>query len=197
MPMYDFRCPFGHVFESLEPIGTYQVYCHHCPQTDIGRLKGIRVLLKAPSWRVGNANRLNMVVHQNEAGDYSFPGNPNAPTAEGYERVEITDVSHARRIEKEVTHRDDLKAQEHQYQTTQHYDALRKKEQGDLRAMMGDFSPKGKAFAEAALKDQSDRSQERSAKPKKTGECYFEALSYDKSNREPHRDSSTDWKGVE
>ena len=190
MPMYDLRCPRGHVFESLEPMDTHQVPCRYCGGV------AYRVLLRAPAWRVGNANRLNMVVHQNEAGEYSFPGDPKASTAEGFERVEITDVSHARRIEKDMSDREHVKAQEHQHETSQYYDAVRKREQDDLRSIIGDFSPKGKQFAEAALKDQANKSQERSAKPTKQSACYFEALSFDKSNREPHRDANTDWKGV-
>ena len=191
MPMYDYRCPEEHVFESLEKVGTSFLPCLECFRY------AYKVILKAPAYRQGNANRLNMVVHQNEAGEYSFPGDPKAPTAEGFQRVEISDVSHARRIEQDMSRREHVKAQEHQHETSQYYDAVRKREQDDLRSIMGDFSPKGKRFAEAALKDQANKSQERSAKPTKGGACYFEALSFDKTNREPHRDANTDWKGVE
>ncbi len=191
MPMYDWKCTNGHIFESLESLNL----CHN-PCIVCGAWAS-KVFLKAPAYRRGNANRLNMVVHQNEAGEYSFPGDPKAPTAEGFERVEIADVSHARRIEKDMTDREHLKTQEHQHETSQYYDAVRKQEQDDLRSIMGDFSPKGKQFAEAALMDQANKSQERSAKPTKESACYFEALSMDKTNREPHRDANTDWKGVE
>ena len=31
MPMYDFRCSNGHIFESLETVGTQRIPCTECP----------------------------------------------------------------------------------------------------------------------------------------------------------------------
>lgn len=32
MPVYDFKCPDGHIFESIAPTGDFRLECAHCHQ---------------------------------------------------------------------------------------------------------------------------------------------------------------------
>lgn len=45
MPLHDFQCPVGHVFDQLVPAGTEALICRVCP----GTVTALKVFLRAPA----------------------------------------------------------------------------------------------------------------------------------------------------
>lgn len=221
MPMYDYVCTKGHVFEALAGVGEETRPCAVCaggkeahsrdypPSAveaafkmahDLGARGvedgvGHRVLLAPPASLARKANPLGIVVHRDVVtGEYRFPGHANAPVPAGCERVEVTSTSQARAIEKQVAERESAKERENRYRQEAHFSQVRKAEADDLRSKMGDFSEVGKKLAAAALEMAQEREKNRQRPVGHGINAGFEALSYDRSNREAHADATTGWK---
>lgn len=156
--------------------------------------KAHRVLLATPAWNRRNANSLKIVVHRDPiTGQYNFPAHPNAPVPYGYEKVDVTDMHHARAIERQVEAQEAAKEADYIAAQRESKERYRKSLEDDLRAKMGDMSAKGKEFAEYAIKQEREKIQEKSTRVKSVN-AGFEALAYDRSNRQEYRDKETDWK---
>lgn len=221
MPMYDYVCPKGHAFESIETTDTKFLVCQvctgrignakysrqswamiHAAKNTVPRVFAIssprelfayRVQLSTPTWKVRTANPLKMTVHRDpETGEYRFPAHRDAPMPAGMERIDIDSAQQARKIEKDVREREEAKGREAQYREQDHFDGMRRQGEADIRAQMGDFSQAGQAFAEQAML--RNRVIEGDRKVDFTTDVGFDVLNNDRSNREPHADEETDWK---
>lgn len=159
--------------------------------------KAHRILLATPAWNRRDANSLKIVVHRDpQTGDYSFPGHRDAPVPYGYERVDVTDIHHARNIERFVESQEAAKEAANIAAQREAKERYRKTLEDDLRAKMGDMSSKGREFAEYAIKKERERVEQKSTRVK-SANAGFEALAYTKSNRSEYRDKQTDWKKVQ
>ncbi len=221
MPMYDYVCPKGHAFDSLERFNVESIPCAVCRGKELnGRYSEVswsvvesirwelsvmysmnppyvlmawKTQLSMPSWKVRNANPLKMTVHRDpQTGEYRFPGHRDAPMPSGMERIDIDTAQQARKIEKVVCEREEAKGREAKYREQDHFDRMRRDGEADIRAQMGDFSQAGRAFAEQAML--RNRKIEADRTPKFTTDVGFDVLSNDRSNRESHADEETGWK---
>jgi hypothetical protein len=178
-----------------------------------GQTIAYRVLLAMPSWMRRNANPLQIVVHRDPVtGRYRFPAHKDAPCPAGFEKVQIDSVWKARQVERAVQFQDRLKAQENIAKERLALDAIQKPGEADLkRALSGEkfavpgrdgkveytdiSTPFGKALAHLAL-DNLQKKREARSNIIQVPDEGFDALSYDRSNREGHADATTNWKTV-
>jgi hypothetical protein len=149
---------------------------------------GFKTLLAAPSWNMGNANRLGIVVHKDpRTGKYRFPPRADAPVPPGFEKVEVDNMGHARRVEREMAEiaRKDLSEKVEGRRVV--HDAMHANGVRELSEMKGGFSNRGRRFADYAIQETT---RKQLAKPTRVTapDVGFDALNYNKSNREGHRD---------
>ena len=156
-----------------------------------------RILLATPSWHQKDANSLKMVVHRDpQTGEYRHPGHRDAPVTVGYEKVEVLDMHHARRIEREINAKELVKENDNLCASREHFEKQRSAGEADIRAKMADFTPQGRAFAELSFtKNRIRREEQRTSG--QGANAGFEALSYDKTNRQEHRDEKSNWNKVQ
>jgi len=211
MPMYDFECPDGHVtekyltFQRLEDSNDSMI-CDHEGCTKVAEYR--------PSFwynSATNAQRFSpVVIHRDEHGNVRFPGNTNAPVPEGFQKVELATIQQVRALEKEINLRDTVKAGEFHAAREKFLDGqLRENrravdeilaggswqgvEDGKIVERRG-ISPRGQKIL-AQLREASKQKQAR-GRSRVSPEFIVEAFSQDASNREDHRDASSDWMRV-
>ena len=158
--------------------------------------KAMRILLSMPSWMTKNANSLRITVHRDpQTGEYSFPAHVNAPLRPGMEKVEITNIHQARQVEKSVSLRETAKAVENFHNQREYYNNMRSAGEKEVLAARSKMSQYGKEFADITLQKNHEREARKSTIVPGI-DAGFDALSYDLSNREGHRDEATGWKTV-
>lgn len=158
--------------------------------------KARRILLAMPSWMAKNANSLRIVVHRDpRTGEYSFPAHVNALLRPGMERVEINNLHQARQVEKSVSLRETAKAVENFHNQREYYNNMRLAGEKEVLAARPKMSQYGKEFADITLQKNHEREARRSTIVPGI-DAGFDALSYDRSNREGYRDKETGWKTV-
>lgn len=216
--MYDFECPDGHVTEHFLSKFTERVRCGFL--IDCGTM-GVEPCRREgenrPSfWYSSNVPRLAqsfnpVVIHRDAAGNVRFPGNANAPVPEGFQKVELATVAQVRAFEKEVNLSDSVKAEGFRNGRAKFLDGQLEcnrravdeiiaggkwqgtDEQGRIVERQG-MSPRGLKILHQ-LREASKQKQQQgrsSARP----EFFVEAFTQNASNREDHRDASTDWNRV-
>jgi len=143
-----------------------------------------------------------VVIHRDAAGNVRFPGNTNAPVPEGFQKVELRDMTEIRKFEGEMNRKDasaaaDFHAAQQSYRAGQlahnreqlargfatHDEAGR-----PVTVSLDKFSPRGREFYEA-MRKQSDARTHRAARP----EFYIEAFTQNASNRDDHHDPSVSY----
>jgi hypothetical protein len=156
----------------------------------------IRILLASPSWRTRSANPIKIVVDRDPTtGDYAIPGSIHAPHRPGLERIELNNVYDARKVEKLIGERQQAIANDHLYRQREFYDNKRREGERELREILPTFSCKGREFAEAAIA-RNEQIYQNKSRVAPAVNSHFEALAFDRSNREAHRSEATGWKAV-
>lgn len=209
MPMWDYECPKGHMTEHFASRGslfTARVQCGKDGCTEEAEYR--------PSFWYSstvNAQRFSpVVIHRDAHGNIRFPGNSNAPVPEGFQKVELTTIQQVRALEKEVNLRDSVKAGEFHAAREKFLDGQLKEnrravdeilaggrwegvEDGKIVERRG-ISPRGQKIL-AQLREASMQKQ-RMGRKRVSPEFIVEAFTQDASNREDHRDASSDWMRV-
>jgi hypothetical protein len=216
MPMYDFECHLGHHTEHFLPKFTERVQCgfvEHGPDGDYACFAEGEY--RPSFWyssSVQTAQRFSpVVIHRDASGNVRFPGHANAPVPEGFQKVELATIHDVRKFEKEISLQDSIKSEKFRQARAQFLDgqleANRRAvdeiarggtwqgtdENGRIVERRG-ISPRGMKILEQ-LREASKQKQAQgrsSANP----EFFVEAFSQNASNREHHRDASTDWQRV-
>jgi hypothetical protein len=211
--MFDFECPQGHHTEHFLPKFTERVQCGHNPTgqyacTEEGEYR--------PSFwyssSVQTAQRFSpVVIHRDEHGNVRFPGNANAPVPEGFQKVELATIHDVRKFEAEINKQDTIKSEKFREARAKFLDGQLKanREAVDEIIRGGTWqgtdehgrpverrgiSPRGMKILEQ-LRAASRLKQER-GRSQTNPEFFIEAFSKDASNREHHRDASTNWQRV-
>lgn len=158
--------------------------------------KARRILLSMPSWMAKNANSLRIVVHRDpRTSEFSFPANTNSPIPPGMERVEITNIHQARKVEKAVSLQETAKASENFHRQREYYNSMRAEGKKEILAAIPKMSQYGREFADITLQRNHELEARKSTIVPGI-DAGFNALSYDLSNREGHSDEATKWKTV-
>lgn len=178
--------------------------------------EAVRCLLAMPSWMTKRQTSLNIVVQRNpKTGEYRFPGRADAPCPPGFTPVHVDSVQKARKVEADIRKQDQQKAAEFAYRKLAQKDHMLSRNANDLREALrtGEYeipdpsdltgqrkkkikgiTPQGRELIAAGL-DHIEEARKEGVKIIEP-DVGFEALSYDRSNREPYRDAATNWKAV-
>jgi putative FmdB family regulatory protein len=215
MPLYDFTCDqCGSVAEYLFKYSELppKMKCNEC---ELG------VASYTPTFwdcspiqttrRIQNAQRFSpVIIHRDANGNIRFPGNTNAPVPEGFQKVELSTIQQVRALEKEVNTRDSVKAGEFHNARGKFLDGQLKEnrravdeilaggtwqgvEDGKIVERRG-ISPRGQKIL-AQLREVSMQKQAR-GRSRVSPEFIVEAFTQDSSNREDHRDASSNWERI-
>lgn len=131
-----------------------------------------------------------VLVFRKPDGSYSFPGVNDAPTPDGYRRVELRTVEEVRDFEREVNRREFDIHDRAESGEDAYYSEVQRRNRAELRAAMQHMSPAGRDFAVEAMR----RSDER-RRPRFDPGFHLEVFSQDASNREPYRNERSEWRG--
>lgn len=198
MPAYDFRCPEGHVTEHFMKASEFEAAgqkteCAHVSE------EGVFCTLEgeySPSFWYNSATHFAqrfspVVIHRGIDGKLRFPAHADAPVPEGFQRVELSQLSEIRALEREVNARDRETDQKFQSARGQFLDGQLAENRRVMAAKVAGFSQKGRFFYDAMRKaSEAKRLAGRgSSKP----EFYIEAFSQNASNREGYSDARNDF----
>lgn len=207
MPMFDYECPKGHHTEHFLPRYTETTQCGQDGCEEVG-------FYRPSFWYTGvqTAQRFSpVVIHRDLEGNVRFPGNANAPVPPGFQKVELATVAQVRQFEKEVSVKDKVTADKFRDARAKYLDgqldANRRAvdeiaaggawqgtdERGNVITRHG-ISPRGLKILHQ-LREASQEKQSR-GRSHSNPEFFVEAFSKDASNRDHHRDASTDWQRV-
>lgn len=207
MPMFDYECPQGHKTEHYLSRYTETTVC--------GEDECKEVAFYRPSfWYTGvqTAQRFSpVVIHRDLEGNVRFPGNANAPVPNGFQKVELSTVAQVRQFEKEVSLKDRAAADKFRDSRAKFLDGQLEcnrravdqiaaggawqgtDERGNIITRHG-ISPRGMKILHQ-LREASKLKQCR-GRANVNPEFFVEAFSKDASNREHHRDATTEWQRV-
>lgn len=208
MPLYDFECKKGHLTEHYLPGYQDKVMCGHEDCQEVGDHR--------PSFWYSSGTRFAqsfspVVIHRDAAGNIRFPGHANAPIPPGFQKVELATVAQVRQFEKEVNAKDSAQADKFRAARSFYLDGQLKEnrravdeiaaggkwqgtdEQGRIIERHG-LSERGKKILDHIR--QASRAKQEQGRSHARPEFFVEAFTQDASNREYHRDQSTDWQRV-
>lgn len=190
MPAYDMVCEDGHTVErfmsykALEEIegkmlcGFVKEDGTVCPKVGEYRCS---FWYSSPI----NAQRFSpVVIHRGIDGKLRFPAHANAPVPDGFQRVELTDVSQIRALEREVNTRDRETDMRFQDARNKFLDGQLACNREAVATQVAGFSQRGKWFYDSIRRvSEKKRLAGRSAaKP----EFFVEAFTQNSSNREEY-----------
>lgn len=134
-----------------------------------------------------------VVIHKDAKGNVRFPGSANAPVPEGFQRVELTNVSQVRKLEREVNAFELSRAEGNRLKQRDKAEGERMERRSKFKELVRNFSPRGRQFAEAMM---IARDRHKTRLDKRITDMGFrvDAFSNNHSNREEYRDSATGWK---
>jgi len=209
MPMYDYECSQGHRTEHFLPKFAERVQCGEdgCP------LEGEH---RPAFWYSSQVPRFAqsfspVVIHRDASGNVRFPGAADAPVPQGFKKVELSTMHDIRKFENEMNKRDNVKSEKFREARGKFLDgqlAANRKAvdeiaaggswqgtdgRGNIIERKG-ISPRGMKILDQ-LRAASKHKQEQGragARP----EFFVEAFTNNASNREDHRDASTNWNRV-
>ncbi len=132
-----------------------------------------------------------IVVHYNPVTkQYRFPGAGDAPAPKGFERQELRNFSEVRRFQKRWNESERKRVERVVYSDLARIDAIDAQNRPELRQAMQHMSPYQRDFAEVAMRANDAR------RPKMFDPgVHIEAMEFDASNRDEHRDARTGWRG--
>ena len=157
------------------------------------KTRGGRFLLRGDKWYCekclsSGSSRETIVVYKDSDGHYRIPGRNDQKTPAGYERVELRTLNEIRKVQSEIGSSEHRRFEESQQRQRAHFDEIRRQNRSELRDRIK--TPLVRDILEAAIR-------RRDAQPRKTYDAqghYFEVTEFDRSSREPHSDSMTNWK---
>jgi hypothetical protein len=132
-----------------------------------------------------------IVVFRAKDGSYRFPGSTSARTPKGCQRVEITDIYSARKLESEVNHHERMKHEQSSERRERSFTPVKDHFRSELRQRMQGFSQMGQDLAREAMRQNDNKPKGSSFEPG----FRIGILSDDRSNREAYRDKETNWQG--
>jgi hypothetical protein len=135
-----------------------------------------------------------VVIHKDAQGNVRFPGSANAPCPPGFQRVELTNVSQIRKLEREVNAKELSRAEGNRQAQKAQSEGERMARREKFKEIVRNFSPKGKRFAEDMMKVRDQRQGRLDKRITDMG-FHVEAFSQNSSNREAHNDAVTGWRG--
>lgn len=196
MPAYDFKCPDGHITEHFMSYSALQecggkISCTEMVYNDEQRGMfecGKEGEYSASFWYssgVHFAQRFSpVVIHRGIDGKLRFPAHANAPVPDGFQRVELTDVSQIRALEREVNTRDRETDMRFQDARNKFLDGQLACNREAVATQVAGFSQRGKWFYDSIRRvSEKKRLAGRSAaKP----EFFVEAFTQNSSNREEY-----------
>lgn len=200
MPAYDFKCPEGHVTEHflsyarLEEMGN-KTECGHVDEDGVYcRLEGE---YSASFWynsATHFAQRFSpVVIHRGVDGKLRFPAHANAPVPDGFQKVELTQLSEIRALEREVNSQDRITDQKFQDVRNKFLDGQLAENRRSVAGQVQNFSARGKWFYNAirAVSEKKRLAGRSSSKP----EFFVEAFTQNASNREAFRHDTDRMRG--
>lgn len=147
MPLYDYKCPNGHIFEAYSRLSEEPIACRECSQP------AMITLLSISGVGQQNAQHFDpVVVFRDPDGEYRFPGQSSDPTPRGCERVELRTIAEVRSFEKRMNDSERRKYQSHKEVESHYWNEKRSASRADLREQMRHMSPFGRDFAELAMR---------------------------------------------
>lgn len=163
---------------------------------DCGKERGIGDWPWCPheSTRASYAQAItSVVVHQADDGTYRLPGAADAAVPEGFKKVELRTIPEIQRFEREMNLQLRVETEQVQGRRYEITEGARRVRHALLRQHMKGMTRLGREFARHAM-EAANRGRRQNTDPG----FYVEALHYNQSNREAHRDERTDWrpKGV-
>jgi hypothetical protein len=182
MPLFDFRCTHGHLFESLEAPDLEYRKCRirGC------RARAIRVWVSRSTFereaQPFHAPVVFKCLDSSSQAQYLFPGRSDEKTPEGYERLELNTTAKVRRFERQYSqyakdlHGAMLEVERERYsRTTKH-------RRSEIERIARQGPPNLRRYAEAVLARMDKRDFSREAQKFESG-FSVEAFSYNQSNR--------------
>jgi hypothetical protein len=185
MPTYEYECPRGHYFHRFDSIANWRDRrpCEHkkCAEEaeQVLRPSGLRDSVLEP-----------IVVFRAKNGQVRIPGSNTAKTPRGYERVELTTLPAIEKFERDYSRslRNDSERRHSEHDAA--FQQYMKERRSELRQAMQRMNPFERDLAELAMRKTDSR-----ARPKGDDfQAGFQVLHYDRSNREDHRDSASNWR---
>lgn len=150
--LHDFRCEQGHIFDKMVPWDHDDSICPACGA------RAVRVFLP----RHRNAQNFDpVVIFRGPKGKVRFPGRSDAPTPQGYERVELRTSHEVHKFEREMNAKEMSKYQNRQEREERCYEPFHSAMRSQLRAHAQHFSQQGRDFAELAMRENNNRPRER------------------------------------
>lgn len=204
MPMYDFKCPEGHVTEKFMSSASLtdtngKAECGHVD--DDGAYCQLEGEYSPSFWysssiqaerRIQAAQRFKpVVIHRDAEGNIRYPGHADAPVPEGFQKVELSDIRSIRAFEKEVNTRDQERADKFRAARSQFVSGQLAENRRVMDHLIQNFTPRGRKFHDK-MREVSERRRLAGAKQVHP-EFVIEAFSQDASNREGYRDQRNDW----
>jgi hypothetical protein len=131
-------------------------------------------------------------VSNEDPNQISFPGRSDEAVAEGYHKVEITNLREADQWTSRINHYEKGVTEGYRQSEKQYWDEVTAQRRADIRARIGD-NPKAKALFEQVQKFVDAKRARRYSK-KLDPRGHFQVIAYDSSNRMSHCDVTTGWK---
>ena len=132
-----------------------------------------------------------IVVHRDAAGNVRFPASTDAPVPEGFQKIEIFDFHHARKLEKEIEQRQTVASEQFRRTRQAFLDGQLKENRRVMDHLSSKFTDRGKNFY-AKMREASMAKQAQGPRPISPA-FYIEALTQNSSNREGYSDARTGW----
>lgn len=208
MPMFDFECPKGHHTEQFLSAFVETSSCTEEGCTEVGEYR--------PSFwyssRVQLAQRFSpVVIHRDASGNVRFPGHANAPIPEGFQKVELSTLHDVRKFEAEIGKQDSVKSEQFRASRAEFLDGQLKANREAVDRIVAGGTWEGtdeqgriiqrRGMSERGLKilhqlREASKQKQAQGRSNANPAFYVEAFTQDASNREHHRDQSTEWQRV-
>ena len=208
MPQFDFECPEGHVTEHF--LSKFQE-THVCGYEECQEVGTYRPSFWQSS-RVQLAQRFSpVVIHRAADGSVRFPGHANAPVPEGFQKVELSTLHDVRKFEAEISKQDSVKSEKFRVARAEFLDGQLKANREAVDRIVAGGTWEGtdeqgriiqrRGMSERGLKilhqlREASKQKQAQGRSNANPEFFVEAFSRDASNREHHRDASTEWQRV-
>lgn len=209
MPMFDFECPKGHHTEHF--LSKYQDTMI-CGQDTCPEVASYRPSFWYSSAYGHQAQGFSpVVIHRDADGNVRFPGHANAPVPEGFQKVELSTLHDVRKFEAEISRNDSIKSEKFRQARAEFLDGQLKANREAVDRIVAGGTWQGtdengriverRGMSERGLKilhQLREASKQKQAQGRSSANpaFYVEAFTQNASNREHHRDASTEWQRV-
>ncbi len=149
---HDFKCPAGHIFEA-----DVHWKAEFLPCRQDGCNETAHLVFLPRTFRNAQFAQPIVVFKNTKTGKFRFPGKADNPTPTGFERLEIRSVAEARKFEKHMNLKEKERYEQRKIMDEIEMAPVRDYMRAELRKKMEHFSPFGRAFAEAAIKETNER----------------------------------------